>query len=55
MKLILLVTYGRADWAGCPGARAVGLGNAASLGCCAVRCGLDLDLRRPDIRACPSC
>ena len=48
-----LVTYGRADWAGCPGARAAGRGNAASLGCCGVRCGLDLDLRRPDIRACP--
>ena len=55
MKLILLVTYGRADRAGCPGARAAGRGNAASLGCCGVRCGLGLDLRRPDIRACPLC
>ena len=45
------MTYGRADRAGCPGARAAGRGNAASLGCCGVRCGLGLDLRRPDIRA----
>ena len=49
------MTYGRADRAGCPGARAAGRGNAASLGCCGVRCGLGLDLRRPDIRACPLC